>query len=53
MNFVIKLSKSKNLTTQKMYNLIIIIVDKLIKYFIMISFCEMYTAEQLRSILLN
>ena len=53
MNFVIKLLKFKNLTTNEVYDSIMIIVNKLIKYFIMILFKKMYTAEQLRYILLD
>ena len=53
MNFVIKLLKFKNLTMNEVYNSIMIIVNKLIKYFIIILFWEIYIAEQLRYILLN
>ena len=53
MNFVIKLLKFKNFITNEVYNSIMMIVNKLTKYFIMILFKETYMAEQLKYILLN
>ena len=47
------MSKLKDLTTEKVNNSILIIVNKLIKYFTIILFCEVYTAEQLEFIILN
>jgi len=45
MDFVVKLLKSRDLVTRVIYNLIIVIVDKLTKYSILILFKELYTAE--------
>ena len=45
MDFVVKLSKLKDLATGEAYDSIIIIVDKLIKYAIMVSFKESFNAE--------
>lgn len=53
MNFIIKLSKSKNSTMKEEYDSTLIIVDKLTKYSHMIPFKEKYTAEQLKNIILD
>jgi len=45
MNFVIKLLKSKDLITLEVFNLIIIIYNKLNKYAIIILIKEIYKAE--------
>jgi len=47
------LLKSTNLTIEKRYNTILIIVDKLIKYFYIIAFKEQFTTKQLEYIILN
>ena len=38
MSFIIKLPKSKNLIIKKEYDIILVIVDRLIKYFYIILF---------------
>ena len=48
MDFIIKFLKSKDFTTTMVYNSIIVVVDKLIKYIHFILFIEMYNIEQLR-----
>ena len=53
MDFITKLLKSKELTMGEVYNLIIIIINKLMKYAIMIPFKKKYNIEQLVFILLN
>ena len=53
MNFIIKLSKSKDATIKEEYNMILIIVNQLTKYSHIIVFKEKYTAEQLRHIVMN
>ena len=53
MNFIIKLSKSKNSATAMKYDSILIIVNKLIKYSHIISFKKKFTAKQLETIILN
>ena len=53
MNFIIKLSKSKNATIKEEYNTIFIIVNWLTKYSHIIVFKEKYTVEQLRHIVMN
>ena len=45
MDFITKLLKSKNLIIIEVYNAIIVIVDKLIKYIIILPFKEKYNAE--------
>jgi len=52
-NFIIKLSKSTNLATEERYNLILIMINKLIKYSHIIACKEKFIAEQLRYIVLN
>jgi len=53
MNFIIKLSKSTNLATKDQYDLILIMVDKLIKYLHIIACKEKFIAKQLEYIILN
>ena len=50
--FIIKLLKSKNLIIKKKYNIILVIVDRLLKYSYIISFKEKYKAKQLEIILI-
>ena len=45
MNFIIKLLKLKNLITSEVFNLIIVIYNKLNKYTIIIPIKEIYKAE--------
>ena len=47
MDFIIKLLKLKNLMTKIFYDLIIIVVDKLMKYFYFILFKEIFDTKQL------
>ena len=53
MNFITKLSKSKNEITGIIYDNILIIVNKFFKYAHFIVFKETYNAEQLKYIILN
>ena len=53
MDFIIKLPKSKDPTTQIQYDSILIIVDKLTKYSHIIPFQEKFSAEQLEYVILN
>ena len=53
MNFIIKLSRSKNSTTNIKYDSILMIMNKLIKYSHIISFKKKFTTEQLETIILN
>ena len=53
MNFITKLSKSKNSITQKKYDLILIMINKLIKYFHIIVHKKNYFAKQFEFIILN
>ena len=53
MNFIIKLSKSKNSTNEKTYNVIFVIIDCLIKYCHIIFFKKTYNVKQLKYIVLN
>jgi hypothetical protein len=53
MNFIIKLLKSTNSAIEDRYNLILIMINKLIKYSHIIACREKFTAEQLRYIILN
>ena len=48
MDFIIKLLKSKDLIAKVFYDLIIIVIDKLTKYFNLISFKETFNAKQLK-----
>ena len=47
MDFIIKLLKSKDLMTKIFYDLIMIVVDKLIKYFYFVLFKKIFNTEQL------
>jgi len=42
MDFIIKLLKSKDLVTGDIFNLIIVIINKLIKYTVLIPYKEIY-----------
>ena len=53
MNFIIKLSKSKNLITHVKYDTILVIVDRFIKYSHLISFKKQYTIKQLSFVVLD
>ena len=53
MNFIIKLSKSKNSTNEKTYDAILVMIDRLIKYCHIVPFKETYNVEQLKYIVLN
>ena len=53
MNFIIKLSKSEKFVTKEIYDSILMIIDKLIKYSHLISFKKLYSADQLEFIVLN
>ena len=48
MDFITKLLKSKNPTIRIFYDLIIVVMNKLTKYFHFIFFKETFDAEQLR-----
>ncbi len=45
MDFIIKLLKSKDLVTKDVFNSIIVIINKLIKYAIMIYYKETYKVD--------
>ena len=45
MDFITKLLKSKNLIIIEVYNTIIVIIDRLIKYIIIILFKEKYNVK--------
>ncbi len=53
MNFIIKLLKSTNSIIEDKYNLILVIINKLIKYLYIIACKEKFTTKQLRYIVLN
>ena len=53
MNFIIKLSKSKNLMNEKAYDAILVMINRLIKYCHIILFKKIYNVEQLKYIVLN
>ena len=53
MNFIIKLSKSKNSTNEETYDAILVMIDRLIKYCHIISFKKIYNVKQLKYIVLN
>ena len=53
MNFIIKLSKSKNSTNEKTYDAILVMMNRLIKYCHIIFFKKTYNVEQLRYIVLD
>ncbi len=44
-DFIIKLPKLRDLTMKEVYNLIIVIINKLTKYIIIILFKETYTTK--------
>ena len=53
MNFIIKLSKLEKLVTEIIYDSILMIIDRLIKYSHLISFKESYSIDQPGFIVLN
>ena len=53
MNFIIKLLESEKFVTEKTYNNILMIINKLIKYSHLISFKELYSTDQFEFIVLN
>ena len=53
MNFIIKLSKSKNSTNEEAYDAILVMIDRLIKYCHIVLFKEIYNVEQLKYVVLN
>ena len=53
MNFIIKLSKSKDSTNEEAYDAILVMIDRLIKYCHIIPFKEAYNVEQLKYVVLN
>jgi len=53
MDFVVKLPKSRDLVIGDIFNLIMVIVDKLTKYTILIPYKETYKVDQLGYILLD
>ena len=53
MNFIIKLSKSKNSTNKKAYDAILVMIYRLTKYCHIIFFKKTYNVEQLKYIVLN
>jgi len=53
MNFIIKLLKLTNLTIEDKYDLILIMIDKLIKYSHVIACKKKFTTKQLKYIVLN
>ena len=53
MNFITKLSKSRNSMNEKTYDAILVMIDRLTKYCHIILFKEIYNVEQLKYIVLN
>ena len=53
MDFIVKLLKSIHPVTKDKYDSIFIIVDKLIKYSLIILFKKIYTIEELRFMILE
>ena len=53
MYFIIKLLKSEKFVIEEIYDNILMIIDKFIKYAHLISFKELYSADQLEFIVLN
>ena len=53
MNFITKLFKSKDSTTQKIYDFIMIMINRLTKNVHMIAFKKSYLTKQLKYIVLN
>ncbi len=52
-NFIIKLFKLTNLAIRDKYNLILIIINKFIKYLYIIACKKKFIAKQLKYIVLN
>ena len=52
-NFIIKLLGSTDLATEVKYNIILIIIDRFIKYTKIISYKKKCTADQLKYLILN
>ena len=52
-NFIIKLSKLINLAIKNIYNSILVIIDRVIKYLYIIVCKKKFTIEQLEYIVLN
>ena len=53
MNFITKLSKSKDSTNEEAYDAILVMIDRLTKYCHIIPFKETYNVEQLKYVVLN
>ena len=53
MNFIIKLLKSKNSTNEKTYDVILVMINRLIKYCHIIFFKKIYNVKQLKYVVLN
>ena len=53
MDSITKLLKSKNSTTKILFNSIMVVIDRLVKYIHFISFQEIFYAEQLRHVFTN
>ena len=53
MDFIIKLLKLKDSTTDEAYNLIIVIIDKLTKYVIIVPFKKSFNIKRLKHVLFN
>ena len=53
MDFIIKLSKSKDINTEIKYNSILIIIDKLIKYIYLIFYKKNFIVKQMTCVILN
>lgn len=52
-NIILKSQKSKNLIIKKVYDIILVIVDRLTKYCYINLFQEKYIVEQLKAIMLK
>ena len=53
MDFIIKLLELKDLISKDAFDSILVIVNRLTKYFYIILFKEIYIAKQLKYIILN
>jgi hypothetical protein len=53
MNFIVKLLKFKNLTTEVKYNLILIVIKRIIKYKYFILYNEVMTAFKLAHLVMR
>jgi len=53
MDFIIKLLSLSDYITEEVYDLILIIIDRLTKYTYFILYKEIYTAEQLARIVID